>query len=1115
MGDTEPRNDGVSQLVVVGASAGGVEALLALVSSLPTDFPAPIVVAQHLDPQRPSQLAPLLASHGPLPVQTVTNSELLHPGTIYVIPADRDVEISDHHVDVRRQPDRAPKPSVDRLLATAARVFNDGLIAVILTGTGSDGAAGAQAVKAYGGTVVVQNPETARFPGMPQAVPAAAVDIVADLEAIGPLLTDLIAGTYILPATNHDDELRPFLERVRDRTGLDFAPYKRPTIVRRLQRRMAAVGAQDLAEYRRYLDRHPEETQRLVASFLIKVTEFFRDPELFDYLREQILPGLIAEARQRGELRIWSAGCATGEEAYSLAILVAELLGDDLRAFPVRIFATDVAVDAVEFARRGLYPASALADAPPEIVARYFTQVDGGYEVRKEVRSLVIFGEHDLGHRAPFPRIDLVLCRNVLIYFTTELQRRALRLFAFSLRIGGYLALGKSESVNPFPEYFALEQPRIKLFRRVGEAVPTPASLMIDTMPLDPLGARGGHRPSGPRLTPLPYPNPQPSPAWQRMDRVLDALEMGIVTINRDYDVLTINAAARVLLGVHTAAIGEDLVHRVVAELREPLRAGIDAALRGETTTTEHQLEPDPIEGEARDLTFTMMPLRLGDGEATIGSVLIEVRDATAAARQRRELEAERTQLLTEQERLRAQATAAVAEVRELRQVNQTLAIDQGRLRTEAELLQLAQEEAQAAAEEIETLNEEQQATNEELETVNEELQATVEELQATIGELSATNDELQARTTELERTTVSLEEQQRAGEVERARLDAILTNMGDAVLVVDATGAPVLMNTAFERLFGSAADLLPEDDAGRPLPDALWPQRRAAREAFTLPFSMPGLDGTRRWFEANAQPVRGSDGNPWGVLVIRDITDRSVRKRQEEFLAVAAHELRTPLTALSGRLQLLLRRLGDDADPRMREHAVKALEQARRLEIDIGELMDGARLQFGALNLDVAPLDLRQVVAHAIDAAAPLAPHQALHSDVPTEPVPFAGDARRLERVLLNLLANAITYAPGTERIDIRLRQDDDEAVIEVEDTGPGIPPNVLPHIFDRFFQMAEGGQGGLGLGLYIAREVVAAHGGTIEARSTVGEGTTMIIRLPLRPAAFSVADDRAMSAQ
>src|SRR5215207_8835078 len=454
----ETEREPFARLVVVGSSAGGVDALLTFVATLPRDFPAPIVVAQHLDPRRQSHLGEILSNRSVLPVRTASGDQPLQPGIIYVVAADRDVEITDHALKVTAPTGAAPspRPSIDRLLATAARTFTDELVAVILTGTGSDGATGAQAVKAHGGTVIVQNPDTATYPGMPLAVPSSAIDIVADLEAIGPLLGDLVSGTYSIPASSDDSDLHAFLDRVRERTGLDFSAYKRATIVRRLQRRMAAAGAATLMDYRRYMERHPEELQRLVASFLIKVTEFFRDPELFTYLSDRVLPALVSEARERGALRIWSAGCATGEEAYTLAMLVSDLLADESEELPVRIFATDVAADAVEFARRGIYSGAAVEGLPGDLVDRHFNPLNGTFEVRKQIRSLVVFGEHDLGNRAPFPRIDLVLCRNVLIYFTPELQRRALQLFAYSLRHGGYLALGKAETVSPLPEFFSV-----------------------------------------------------------------------------------------------------------------------------------------------------------------------------------------------------------------------------------------------------------------------------------------------------------------------------------------------------------------------------------------------------------------------------------------------------------------------------------------------------------------------------------------------------------------------------------------------------------------------------------------------------------------------------------
>ncbi|MGH2409145.1 MAG: CheR family methyltransferase, partial [Chloroflexota bacterium] len=396
-------------------------------------------------------------------------------GVIYVVPANRHVTLSDHHLEIDQKGADRPKPSIDLLFQTAAAVFGEGLVAVVLSGLGSDGATGARRVKEAGGTVIIQNPRSANYPAMPRAIAPTAVDMVADADAMGPLLYDLLTGVYTPAGPGDDRQLRAFLAEVHNRTGIDFNRYKPATIRRRLERRLAATNIRTLGEYREVLERQPQEFDRLVNSFLIKVTEFFRDPELFAYLRTTVIPALVTRARAHGnELRLWSAGCATGEEAYSLAMLVAEALGDELDLFSVRIFATDLDSEAIEFGRRGVYPAAALAEVPRELVARYCMEQDGMCELTKIVRGLVVFGEHDLGQRPPFPRIDLCLCRNVLIYFTAELQQRALELFAFALRDGAYLVLGKAESTGPLPEYYTTADSALKVYRRQGDRMLLP-----------------------------------------------------------------------------------------------------------------------------------------------------------------------------------------------------------------------------------------------------------------------------------------------------------------------------------------------------------------------------------------------------------------------------------------------------------------------------------------------------------------------------------------------------------------------------------------------------------------------------------------------------------------
>lgn len=355
----------ITHLVVIGSSAGGIDALSTLVATLPADLPAPIVIAQHLDPNRPSHLADILGRRSTLPVRTAIEREHLEPGVVYVVPSNRQVYISNSEISLQEDNAGRFKPSIDLLLSSAAEVYGERLIAVILSGTGSDGSAGARAVKKAGGTVIIQDPDTATYPGMPLSLAPNTVDIVANLERMGAILRDLIAGVPVPTRPDEKKALEAFLEEVRTRYGLDFNNYKTPTILRRLQRRIVATDTENLEGYIKYLDTHPGEYPQLINAFLIKVTEFFRDPELFAYVRDEVLPDIISYARNRGnEIRIWSAGCATGEEAYSLAILMSEALGSELEQVNVRIFATDVDAEAVAFARRGVYPASALTGVP-------------------------------------------------------------------------------------------------------------------------------------------------------------------------------------------------------------------------------------------------------------------------------------------------------------------------------------------------------------------------------------------------------------------------------------------------------------------------------------------------------------------------------------------------------------------------------------------------------------------------------------------------------------------------------------------------------------------------------------------------------------------------------
>jgi two-component system, chemotaxis family, CheB/CheR fusion protein len=855
-------------LVVIGASAGGIEALSLLVASLPGDFPAPVVLAQHLDPTRPSQLGAILGRRTSL--QVVDETVPLRPRQIYVVPSNRHVVIRDGHVGAEAAGAERPRPSVDLLLTTAALAYGERLVAVILTGSGSDGASGAIDVKNAGGTVVIQDPRTAAHPAMPLALPPTAVDHVADLEDIGRLLGDILQGAVLGEklAPTEQDVLTEVLGRITRHAGIDFRQYKPSTILRRIGRRMALNHVRTLADYRDYLEAHPQELADLVRSLLIKVTEFFRDAEAFAVLENEVVPQLVARGRERGRvLRLWSAGCATGEEAYSLALLVATALGDELPEWSVRIFATDADEDAIAFARRGYYPANVLGRLPEGLRDRYLEPAEHGFRVHKSIRGMVIFGQQDLSRGVPFPRIDLVVCRNLLIYFKPELQQDVLDLFAYSLHhTRGFLFLGRAETARPSKAVFELVDQRWKVYRCVGGPLPVP--IRPERGELDTLRAMA--RPAvGAQPGEAPDPVADESELVQirrANELLLRHLPQGVLVIDRGYTIVSLNPEARRLLGIRERVVGLDFLHAARSLPYREVRSAIDRAFQERSAVALPDLEVSPSPGDVHYLALQVTPT--GSNGATLACVTVV--DVTELVRTKRRLAA----VESEQKQLTDELGSSN---RRLTEANQELQDANEELQTANEEMMLAQEELQSTNEEFEATNGELQAINEELETNNEELQATNEELETT-------NEELQARTSELQ-------ELMRTLSTERRRLGEVVELAPFHIVVLRGPGLVIeSLNPPSGRLFDGSEFL------GRPLEDVCTDPNLesvciGARHAFVgdRRWSSERLavatSGIERHYVFSAVPTHGADDEVDGVvLYAEDVTERLARDEQEQF---------------------------------------------------------------------------------------------------------------------------------------------------------------------------------------------------------------------------------------
>jgi two-component system CheB/CheR fusion protein len=851
-------------LVVVGSSAGGIEALGVLVSGLSERFPAPVVLAQHLDPTRPSQLSGILERRSILPVATVTDDTKLQPGRIYVVPSNRHVMIQDSRVRLEADHGDRPRPSIDLLLSSAARSYGDKLIAVILTGSGSDGAEGAVAVKEAGGCVVIQNPRTAAHPSMPSALPPTAVDHVANLDQIAPLLGDILRGTVIAKRIESvdPDALSEVLDLVTRQGSIDFRQYKSTTILRRISRRMAMSHTHTLAEYRDYLNDNPQEVGLLTKSLLIKVTEFFRDPEAFAFLESEVMPKLIQAGRERGRvLRFWSAGCATGEESYSLVLLLAHMLGKEFAEWSIKIFATDVDEDSIAYARRGFYPPNILQNLPEEYRSQYFEGADQGFRVGKMLRQRIVFGTQDLSRGIPFPRIDLVVCRNLLIYFNPELQQAVLDLFAYSLHATqGYLFLGKAETARPSKSTYELVNKKWKIYRCVSGPLPVPARSSPDTL----------QAPDTARIGPAQDAPTRPvdmrvgeADLRKTGEVILRNLPVGVCLIDRSYRILNMNPTARRLLGVHDAATDQDFLHTVRGLPYVEVRASIDRAFREKAAVVLPHIEMGVGSGERRFLNLQVVPLE----GTSWGAALLCLENATEMVQTQRRLEA----VQAEQDQLAHEVGSANQRLTEM---NKELQDANEELQAANEEMMLAQEELQATNEEFEATNEELQATNEELETNNEEFQATNEELETT-------NEELQARTSELQ-------ELMRVVNAERGRLSEIVEQAPFQIVVLRHSTLTIeSMNPRLAGLFRESAF------RNRPFEEicipALESVRVGVRRTFVedRPWHSERLrtetpEG-ERFHEFSAMPTHGTEGQVDGVvLYAEDVTDRWKREQED-----------------------------------------------------------------------------------------------------------------------------------------------------------------------------------------------------------------------------------------
>jgi len=815
--------------VAIGASAGGIAALQSVLGALPTDFPVPILVVLHLDPDHPSRMAALLQRRSKLPVHEAVHGRRLAAGTVYVAKPDHHLEVSKGRIRLTRSPRvHFSRPSIDRLFQSIGREFGEGAVAVLLSGSGRDGSEGILAVRRHGGLTVAEHRSTAEHAAMPTAaIQTGAVDAVLPAHAIAAFLVRSLRST---PSPIGSADWSALLERLRKRFGTDFSGYKTNTLRRRLAHRLVATKQPDLRSYLRLLGRDSEELAKLHSAFLIKVSAFFRDPAAWNRLRAALHEGR-GKASKGKEYRAWSVGCATGEEAYSLAILLLETLKGGARA-GVKVFATDIDPGALAVARAGVYEAAQLRSLTPAQRTQYFVPEGERFRVRKELRKHVILGRHDVTKDPPIARLDLVVCRNLLIYLDEPAKREVFNRLTFALAPGGMLVLGKSETVQGNEDTFEAIAPRDRIYRKValshGEIRrPRRVGASPRRRIAEPLAAEIEQGGRALRV----------QEAFQHL--LVQTASLVLVMVDRERRVKLWNACAERLFGIRASvALGQTVFEAAHGLGADDLAMGIKSCLNEGETVALRDLRLRRKGHADRYLDVEFVPMKDGNG----GRVLLVGVDVTG-----RHAANEGERAITQ--KLRA-------------------ALDEA---------ERAGQAAQASTEELETTNEELQSANEEQQTLNEELQSANEELETTNEELQSANEELD---------TLNEEMRIRAAEIERATgiLRTILASSGDPVIVCDP-GAKI---TSWNRAAASAFRLSEGQAIGQSLWDAVPgldvpAVRKAAREAtqnrHAVVESSPAIPSVGR-FRLHFAPVEGGEGSARGfVLNAADVTHRARRE--------------------------------------------------------------------------------------------------------------------------------------------------------------------------------------------------------------------------------------------
>ena len=1064
-----PASNGALCIAGIGASAGGFEAIRHFFQAMPTDSGVAFVVVQHLDPTHVSLAAELFAKNTTMPVREATDGMLLQANHVYTSPSDKEMAIQDGclRLTERGTRERVHLP-IDHFFSALGADCGARAIGIVLSGMGTDGALGLKSIATHGGIVLVQDPQTAEYDGMPRSAIAAGVaNYVLPVEQMAQVITSYARHPYVAgPAEQPDNDtdlraVQSLLKIIHERRGYDFSGYKRATLLRRIERRMGLRGVVARSAYVTLLKKEPEEVDALFRDLLIGVTEFFRDQQAWRTLETEVIGPLVAAKGADEPIRIWVPGCSTGEEAYTMAMVVLDRLRRTRKTCPLQIFATDTNNDALEVGRYGRYPVGIAARMSASRLKRYFVKGPDSqhYAVSEALRSSVVFGSQNLFSDPPFGRVDLISCRNVLIYLESDLQKRVLNIFHFALRKDGYLFLGSAESNSMRDDLFNPLSKKWRIFQREG-------STRTDTLALP---TRVGDNRPGFQVPPARSAPPLSQVASIAQKLILDRFAPASVLIDSHNEALYFCGPTDDFLVRPRGAPVHDLLLLVREGLRSRLRAALSEAATSNLTVCVTGARMKRSGGFA-PVEITVTPHPGGDSGRLFLVVFRHERQPSL---------------------LPPEKSAEGALVRHLEEELQATRDD----------LQASIERFETSTEDLKVANEEVVTTNEELRSLNEELESSKEELQSLNEELTTVNQQLEIKVRELEEVNTDL--------------NNLLNSSEIATICLDRTLHIKWYTPAAHNLF----KFLPAD-LGRPIGDfALAQGGTGVIEAAQAVLANKSVtleefeSASGRCYMRRALPYRDENNDISGIiLTYTDITESrlaaqaaNLARKDLDESQERSDKMRTLSAALAmaetRERRLLAQDLHDDlgqmlAMIKLKIATMEKLEvpdHMRKAMTDCSRAVDQANRKVRVMAFQLSPPMLDELgLAAAIEWMADEM-HQMYKLDVHAQddgkqkPMNPAVSAT-LFRAVRELLINIAKHAGVTQATVTTARDKSDTLVLTVSDAGKGFDPDAVP---------VNDGSGGFGL--LSVRERINLLGGEVAIRSNPDNGTTVIIKVPL----------------